>query len=152
MTLDIRKEPPRQPEVIDLLNQSDVYAQSLYPAESNHLVDLETLEKPEVSFLVARHKGTIIGCCALVAAEDGSGEIKRMFVDPKARGMRAGRSLLDAVEQTARDAGLTTIRLETGIYQPEAISLYRKAGYRDIEPFGSYKPDPLSLFMEKIVA
>ncbi|WP_092987702.1 GNAT family N-acetyltransferase [Rhizobium sp. NFR03] len=152
MTLDIRKEPPRQPEVIDLLNQSDVYAQSLYPAESNHLVDLETLEKPEVSFLVARHNGTIIGCCALVAAGDGSGEIKRMFVDPKARGMRAGRSLLDAVEQTARDAGLTTVRLETGIYQPEAISLYRRAGYRDIEPFGSYKPDPLSLFMEKIVA
>ena len=87
-----------------------------------------------------------------MAAEDGSGEIKRMFVDPKARGMRPGRSLLDAVEQTARDAGLTTVRLETGIYQPEAISLYRKAGYRDIEPFGSYKSDPLSLFMEKIVA
>lgn len=152
MTLDIRQEAPRQDEVIDLLNQSDVYAQSLYPAESNHLVDLETLEKPDVIFLVARQDGAAVGCCALVTAGDGSGEIKRMFVDPKARGMRAGRALLDAIEQAARTAGLTVVRLETGIYQPEAISLYRTAGYRDIEPFGSYKPDPLSLFMEKILA
>ncbi|KQR67967.1 GCN5 family acetyltransferase [Rhizobium sp. Leaf384] len=152
MTLTIREDSPRQPAIIDLLDQSDAYAQSLYPAESNHLVDLETLEKPGVSFFVARHHGAIVGCCALVAAGDGSGEIKRMFVDPKARGMRAGQALLDAIEQKARASGLTTVRLETGIYQPEAIGLYRKAGYRDIEPFGTYMPDPLSLFMEKIVA
>lgn len=149
VTVTIEKEPPRQPEIIDLLHQSDRYAQSLYPAESNHLVDLETLETPDVAFFVARHDGVIVGCCALVDAGDGTGEIKRMFVDPRARGLKIGRRLLERIEVHGRDLGLTAIRLETGIYQPEAIHLYRSAGYVDIEAFGSYQPDPLSLFMEK---
>lgn len=149
MSVTIAQEPPRQEGIIRLLDLSDAYAQSLYPAESNHLVDLSTLEKPSVSFLVARHDGAIVGCCALVEAGDGTAEIKRMFVDPEARGLRIGSGLMNALEAIAREKQLTAIRLETGIYQPEAIALYRKYGYRDIEAFGSYLPDPLSLFMEK---
>ena len=41
------------------------------------------------------------------------------------------------------------MRLETGIYQPEALGLYRSAGYVEREAFGDYVPDPLSVFMEK---
>jgi len=149
MSVIIAQEPPRQDAIIRLLDLSDAYAQSLYPAESNHLVDLSSLEKPSVSFFVARNDGAIVGCCALVEAGDGTAEIKRMFVDPKARGLRIGSGLMNALETIAREKGLAAIRLETGIYQPEAIALYRKYGYRNIEPFGSYLPDPLSLFMEK---
>lgn len=152
MTVIIEKEPPRQPAVMRLLEQSDAYAQSLYPAESNHLVDISALEKPSVAFFVARHEGEIVGCCALVDAGDGTAEIKRMFVDPEARGLKIGRRLLERIEAQGRDAGLSVIRLETGIYQPEAIGLYRTAGYADIGPFGTYQPDPLSLFMEKRIA
>lgn len=149
MGVIIEEESPRQPAVLDLLAQSDAYAQSLYPPESNHLVDVDALEKPTVAFFVARHDGGIVGCCALVEAGDGSAEIKRMFVDPKARGMKIGRRLLDRIEAHGISKGLSAIRLETGIYQPEAISLYRSAGFADIAPFGAYLPDPLSLFMEK---
>ncbi|MBY5765968.1 GNAT family N-acetyltransferase [Rhizobium leguminosarum] len=149
MSVTIALESPRQEGVIRLLDLSDAYAQSLYPAESNHLVDLSALEKPSVSFLVARNGDAIVGCCALVEAGDGTAEIKRMFVDPEARGLRIASGLMNALEAIAGEKGLTAIRLETGIYQPEAIALYRKYGYRDIEPFGSYLPDPLSLFMEK---
>lgn len=149
MSLSITLESPRQPEVVRLLELSDAYAQSLYPPESNHLVDLSTLEKPTVSFFVARHAGGIVGCCALVEAGDGTAEIKRMFVDPEARGLKVASGLMNAMEARAGEKKITAIRLETGIYQPEAISLYRKYGYVEIEPFGSYLPDPLSLFMEK---
>jgi len=148
----IEKESPRQTGVLRLLEQSDAYAQSLYPAESNHLVDVSTLEKPSVAFFVARHEGEIVGCCALVDAGDGSAEIKRMFVDPQARGLKIGRKLLEHLEVHGRDSGVSAIRLETGIYQPEAIGLYKTAGYVEIGPFGSYQPDPLSLFMEKVIA
>lgn len=79
VTLIIAEESPRQPEVMDLLRQSDAHAQSLYPAESNHLMDLSELEKPSVTFLVARFNGAISGCCALVGGGDVTGEIKRMF-------------------------------------------------------------------------
>lgn len=152
MTVTIAVEPPRQEGVIRLLDMSDAYAQSLYPAESNHLVDLSTLEKPTVTFLVARSAGAIVGCCALVEAGNGTAEIKRMFVDPQARGLKVASSLMNALEAIAADSQLTAIQLETGIYQPEAIGLYRKYGYVEIEPFGSYLPDPLSIFMEKRLA
>ncbi|MFB2553284.1 GNAT family N-acetyltransferase [Ensifer soli] len=149
MTVTIDREPPRQPGVIALLAQSDAYAQSLYPPESNHLVDLDALETPAVSVFVARRDGAVVGCCALVAAGDGTAEIKRMFVDPAARGLKIGRRLLERIEEEGRALAIHAIRLETGIYQPEAIALYRGAGFAEIEPFGDYRPDPLSLFMEK---
>ena len=149
MPVTITKEPPRQPEVIRLLNLSDTYMASLYPAESNHLLDVASLEKQGVHFFVARRQGQVLGCAALVEAGDGTAEIKRMFVDPQARGLSLGKALLAILETQALTLGLTAIRLETGISQPEAIGLYRKAGFADIEPFAPYLPDPLSLFMEK---
>lgn len=152
MSITISIEPPRQPAVIRLLDMSDAYAASLYPAESNHMLDISSLERPEVSFLVARRDGEVLGCAALVEAGDGTAEIKRMFVDPDARGLKLGRQLLDALERLAHEKQVGMVRLETGIYQPEALGLYRAAGYQDIGPFGSYQPDPLSVFMEKRLA
>lgn len=149
MSIDIVEEEPRQPGVIRLLEMSDAYAAELYPAESNHLLDISSLEKPEVSFLVARREGEIVGCASLVKAGDGTAEIKRMFIDPEARGLKLANRLMDALEELARRAQLSAIRLETGISQPEALGLYRKHGYVEIGPFGTYGPDPLSVFMEK---
>ncbi len=148
-TVTIQEEPPRQPPVLRLLELSDAYMASLYPAESNHLVDVSTLEKAGVHFYVARSEGRVVGCVALVADGKGAAEIKRMFVDPDARGLRIGARLMEHLDAEARRIGFTAIRLETGISQPEAIGLYRKYGYVEIPPFGSYKLDPLSLFMEK---
>ncbi|WP_296016441.1 GNAT family N-acetyltransferase [uncultured Agrobacterium sp.] len=148
MPVDINLESPRQPEIARLMDLSNAYMASLYPAESNHLVDLEALEQPNVSFLVARNDGEIVGCCALVEAGNGTAEIKRMFVDPEARGLRIGKLMMNALVERARELELEAIRLETGISQPEAINLYRKAGFMEIEPFPPYKPDPLSMFME----
>ncbi len=152
MTISIRLELPRQPGVIRLLEMSDAYAASLYPAESNHMLDLASLEEDNVSFLVARRGDAVLGCASLVEADDGTAEIKRMFVDPEARGLKFGRRLLEALEQRAKEKAVSILRLETGIYQPEALGLYRSFGYRDIGPFGTYKADPLSIFMGKHLA
>ncbi|MGV8937010.1 MAG: GNAT family N-acetyltransferase [Allorhizobium sp.] len=149
MSITIAEEPPRQVEVERLLAMSDDYMAALYPAESNHLLDIAALEKSGVTFFVARNDGAIVGCCALVDARDGTAEIKRMFVDPAARGLSIGQLLLQAVEQHAEAQKLGAVRLETGRDQPEALGLYRKCGYAEIEAFGDYQPDPLSLFMEK---
>jgi putative acetyltransferase len=72
-----------------------------------------------------------------------------MWVLPEARGTKAGEALLAALEAAARAKGIRVLRLETGIWQPEAIGLYHKFGFIAIPPFGDYKLDPLSLFMEK---
>jgi putative acetyltransferase len=57
--------------------------------------------------------------------------------------------LLDHLESLAMASGCRTSRLETGIAQPEALALYRRAGYMDIGPFADYRPDPQSRFMGK---
>ncbi|NTJ42269.1 GNAT family N-acetyltransferase [Agrobacterium larrymoorei] len=148
MSVHIRLESPRQPEIARLMEMSNEYMASLYPAESNHMVDIDTLEKVGVSFFVARHEGRVVGCCALVEAGDGTAEIKRMFVDPEARGLKIGKRMMETLVDRGNELRLSAIRLETGISQPEAISLYRKADFVEIEPFAPYKHDPLSMFME----
>ena len=98
------------------------------------MIDVATLGEPNVSFFVARNGGAIIGCAALVEADDGTAEIKWMFVDPQARDLKAASRLMNVLEDSAKARGLVAIRLETGIRQPEAIGLYRKGGYVEIEP------------------
>jgi putative acetyltransferase len=150
----IARESPDQPEILAFLAASDAYAASLYPAESNHLVDVATLMTGNTRFFVARLGGRAVGCGAIRIYREPSrvdpyGEIKRMWVDPAARGRKAGARILGALEVAARDERLGALRLETGISQPEALALYRNAGFATCAPFGDYTPDPLSVFMEK---
>lgn len=148
MSTTIEIERANQPEVLALMAESDAYYAALYPAESNHLTDVETLDDGVTTFLVARIAGAVRGFGALLP-QNGYGEIKRMFVAPEARGQRLGATLLAALETKARAIALPALRLETGIKQREAIKLYRTAGFVEIAPFGTYRPDPLSIFMEK---
>lgn len=147
--ITLRVESPRQPDVVRLIEALDVYQSGLYPAESNHFLDLDALAGPSVRFLVARRDGQAVGCGAIRIDPAGYGEVKRMFVSPEARGLKLGRRLLDRIEEEARREGLACLRLETGIHQPEALGLYRSAGYVERDVFGDYSPDPLSVFMEK---
>lgn len=149
MLIRIGIEDPRQPELLAMLAESDRYYAALYPAESNHLLDASTLAGPEVIFLVVRVPDRVAGFGAVLRHSAGFGEIKRMYVDPAMRGLKLGRSILTALEDRARGEGLPCLRLETGVKQPEAIALYRAAGYEEIPPFADYQPDPLSIFMEK---
>jgi putative acetyltransferase len=145
----IETEDPHQPELLAMLADSDAYYAKLYPAASNHLLDASTLAASEVTFLVVRVSGRAVGFGALVRIDAELGEIKRMYIEPAMRARRLGRLLLSALEDRARRNGLSCLRLETGTRQPEAIALYRSAGYSDIAPFGNYRPDPFSVFMEK---
>jgi ribosomal protein S18 acetylase RimI-like enzyme len=63
--------------------------------------------------------------------------------------MGFGKLMLDHLADFALANGVTLLRLETGIYQREAIALYERMGFNRIPPFGEYKEDPLSLFYEK---
>jgi putative acetyltransferase len=145
----VRTESPDQPDVRELLRQLDDHMSSLYPAESNHLLGIDALLQPGIRFFVARHGGTARGCGALKLEEDGTAEVKRMYVDPASRGLGIGKSLMRAIEDVAQRESVRTLRLETGIHQPEAISLYIASGFREIAAFPPYRPDPLSRFFAK---
>ena len=147
--MPIAFESPDQPEVIALIAELDAYQDGLYPPESRHALDLTSLMQPNVLFLVARDDdGSALACGAMVLHE-GYGEIKRMYVNPAGRGQGLGGRLLAELEREAVARGCELARLETGPYQPEALGLYGAAGYQRRGPFGTYRDDPLSVFMEK---
>ena len=76
-------------------------------------------------------------------------EIKRMYVVDAARGRGFARRVLAALERTAAAAGCDLMVLETGEAQPEAIALYRSAGYTPIPPFGHYTDSDQSVHLAK---
>jgi putative acetyltransferase len=149
--ITVSPEAPDQPEVLALLRQSDAFSAERYPAASSYLMDTETLAGPSVRFLVARQDGHAVGCGALVLAPDRTAEIKRMIVDASVRGQGIGRAVLDALEAVALKEGVRMIRLETGPLNHDALVLYRRYGYHERGPFGTYTEDPHSVFMEKAV-
>jgi len=101
------------------------------------------------AFVVARLDGRPVGCGALRPLEPGAGEIKRMFVEPSMRGRGISRLILRKIETVAAEFGYRTLRLETGLRQPEAIGLYETAGYQHAPRYGIYVDNPLSVCFEK---
>jgi GNAT superfamily N-acetyltransferase len=106
---------------------------------------------PSGGFVIAFLGETPVGCGGVRRLAPELGEIKRMYVQPGARGKGVGRTILRALEQRGREAGYTALRLETGARQPEAIALYQSEGYVAIEPYGFYRDSPLSRCFEKHV-
>ena len=146
--IEIIRADPR--DFISFLQASDDYAASLYPAESNHMLDVETLLRPQMNFFGVIVGGFVKGCGGFWVHDDFV-EIKRVWIDPSARGLGLSRKLMTVLEDEARSKCFKIARLETGISQPEALGLYHALGYVERGPFGDYKLDPLSVFMEKML-
>jgi DNA-binding MarR family transcriptional regulator/GNAT superfamily N-acetyltransferase len=97
--------------------------------------DAHELVPPAGLLLVARLREEAVGCGAVKFHTDAPSEIKRMWVAPQARGLGLGRRLLQELERSAREAGCTVLHLETNRALHEAIELYRRAGYQEVEAF-----------------
>ena len=82
-------------------------------------------------------------------AKSSYAEIKRLFVIESYRRAKIGLQLMQEIESLASRNHIRLLRLETGVSQPASNSLYESLGYQHIGPFGEYKADPLSIFMEK---
>lgn len=150
--MNVALESPDQPPVIALIAELDAYQDALYPPESRHALDLATLKQPHVRFAVARDDaGQAVGCAALVLVP-GHGEVKRMYVHPRGRGQGIAKALLGLLENEAAQADCRLLMLETGPFQPEALGFYERSGYERRGPFGGYRDDPLSVFMQKRLA
>jgi putative acetyltransferase len=149
MGVIITSADPAHPPVRALVEELDAYLIPLYPAESNHLLDIETLRQPEMRFFAAFRSDEVlaIGGCWL---HHDYAEVKRLYVKPEARGLGLAKQIMQRIEAEALAAGRILARLETGIHQPESLGLYRRLGYVDCGAFGDYPTDdPNSVFMEK---
>jgi putative acetyltransferase len=150
----ISRESPLGADLALLMERhtADMHAET--PPESIHMMDASALAVPEVAFFVMREDdGRAIGMGAFKRLDAVHGEIKSMHVLREVRGRGLSKAMLQHLEAEARKAGLTRLSLETGaepIFEP-ARQLYARAGFAECEPFGSYKPDPHSVFMTKVL-
>ncbi len=153
--IETRQVDPGDADVSELIRELDEYQMSIYPAESNHLDSVEELRRENVFFIGAFEGRQLVGTGAVKRFSDGRekiryGEIKRVFVKKSHRGKGISRLIMERLEKHLVDQGIQVARLETGIYQPEALALYQRSGYRERSSFGDYpEQDPLSVFMEK---
>jgi GNAT superfamily N-acetyltransferase len=104
------------------------------PGDSQSVAPSE-LAPPAGVWVNAYLEGRPVGGGGLQALDDDTAEIRRIFLDEAARGCGIGRALLAELERHARELGYERVRLTTGRQQPEALGLFRSAGYREIDPF-----------------
>jgi len=104
-------------------------------------VEAMEFDPPDGGFLIAYVSGQPVGCAGWRSHGESEeiAELKRLYCAPEARQQGVASALVAAVEENARDHGRKRMILETGRKQPEAIALYAKLGYADIEHFGYYK-------------
>jgi len=145
----IRPADPRTPPIQKMILDLDDYHAGLYPPESNHLEPVDKLVSPEYYFIAAWKENEILGIASFRRMADAYVEIKRLYVPHQNRGLGLAIKMMDALEEKAIQEGFPEARLETGIRQNEALSLYQKLGYEKTGPFGSYQEDPLSVYMRK---
>jgi len=92
-----------------------------------------------------------IGCGAIKEFSVDALEVKRMFVLPERRGVGIASSILKELEMWTIELGYRSCILETGINQPEAISVYQKNGYHIIPNYGQYENVESSICFTKIL-
>jgi putative acetyltransferase len=143
-------------EIRELIGELEAVLSAEYPPEQRHGLPLEAIFTPHILFFVARLNGAAAGCGG-VALFSYFAEVKRMYVRPSARGRGVAQAVLGRLEVQAHGAGLSLLRLETGVKQAAAMRLYEGAGFTRCSAFGAYAAIPpgnvaTSVFFEKRLA
>jgi DNA-binding MarR family transcriptional regulator/GNAT superfamily N-acetyltransferase len=107
-----------------------------FDAAADDSARAEDMTPPSGLFVIARLDGEAVGCGGFKRIDKTTGEIKRVWTTPPARGSGVARRVLRALETAAREAGLKTLRLDTNRALTEAHALYRNEGYREVARFG----------------
>ncbi len=152
MKIQVQEQTIDQPDGIALVTELDAHLEPLYPPESRHGLKLDGLRAANVRFVVARDEAGHAHGCGAIMFVDGYAELKRMYTRPASRGHGVGAAVVGFLEGLARNRGYAIVRLETGVKQIEALSFYEGLGYARRGVFGHYRPDPLSICMEKRLA
>jgi putative acetyltransferase len=151
LDIDIRRTDLLSPTAEELIRRLNAELQARYPEDGANFLRLEAHEVREGhgGFFVAYANETPIGCGAIRRIDNDVAEIKRMFVAPEARGRGVGGRIVAALEAEAVRLGFIRLVLETGPRQPEAIAIYRRAGFSEIPLFGEYVGANFSVCMAK---
>jgi putative acetyltransferase len=102
---------------------------------------------PNGCLLLAYHESQPVGCVALHRWSEGIAEMKRLYVQPRKRGMGIGKLLVERVIAQAMMMGYLQLRLDTIPGMDKAQALYRAMGFKEIPPY-RHNPNKGTLFFE----
>lgn len=153
--ITIRKAEAPTDDIRALIAELDAELGANYTPEQRHGLPLDGIFQPHIAFFVAGHGNTPAGCGGIAFFETFA-ELKRMYVRPAFRGRGVASALLATLTETAKTAGITRLRLETGTSQHAALRFYERAGFRPCLAFPPYDAMPApniatSLFYERIL-
>lgn len=151
---EIAPADPFAPESLRLAAALWAELSTIYPEMTAPPFPPRDIVGERAVFMVASLGGAAIGCGALKPFPDGPpeiAEVKRMYVAPEERGRGVARAVLQRLEDWACEHGYRTARLETGARQPDAIHIYKTAGYSPIPSYGHHADDPLAACFAKLL-
>ncbi len=153
MTITIAVEPFDSADARRLVAALDAHLASRYEPEQRFGPNLKPnqLASGLGTFLVARVDGRAVGCGAVRLLDPATVEVKRMYVEPELRGHGVAKEILKHLEDAGRELGAKRSVLETGVFQDEAIGLYRRAGYTQVDCWGEYTTSATSVCYEKTI-
>ncbi|MGE5861072.1 MAG: GNAT family N-acetyltransferase [Ignavibacteria bacterium] len=137
----------------DIISLSDELHKELEGFYGQGVIESFKEENDEmlIFYIVYDDRGTAAACGALKHFDETTAEIKRMYVKPKYRRRGISKKILLKLEQHARELQYQRLILETGLKQPEAISLYEKFEYKPLDCYGRHANDPDSRCFEKMI-
>jgi len=121
------------------------------PPESIHALNLEQLQRPEITFWSAWEGNELVGCGALKEINPQLGEIKSMRTSSLHLRKGVAKRILQHLIEEGKRRGYRQLSLETGSmdsFSP-ARRLYTSFGFNYCHPFADYVEDPNSVFMIK---
>jgi putative acetyltransferase len=121
------------------------------PPEACHVLPIDGLRNPAVTFWSAREDGALVGIGALKELGADHGEVKSMRTAPDALGRGIGSIILAHIVGEARRRGYTRLSLETGSTEPfaAALHLYERDGFVSCGPFADYQDTPFTRFFTR---
>ena len=137
MGVEIKRTDSDDPDFVGLVRHLDVELAERDGSEHSYYAQFNKIDMLR-NVVVACMDGKAVGCGAVKEFSPEEMEVKRMYTDPNVRGKGVAFAVLNELEKWARELGYTACVLETGWRQPEAIALYRKAGYEQIPNYGQY--------------
>lgn len=148
MNYKIKKASPVSPEVKSLSDELHKDLEAIY---GNGIIEdfMGENEQVLIFYVTYDEKDNAISCGALKHFDDSTAEIKRMYVRPQFRGRGISKLILTQLEDYAKELNYHRLVLETGLKQPEAMSLYSKFGYKPLKCYGRHSNDPDSRCFEK---
>ncbi|MGH1367122.1 MAG: GNAT family N-acetyltransferase [Maritimibacter sp.] len=129
---------PRAPDAVACLTQ--FYEELATRLRSGFEVHLSAdpsaadMMTPNGAFIVVYRGETPVACGGLKGHGDW-GEVKRVWVSLSVRGHGVAKQIMTTLETKARAMGLRTLRLDTNSALPEAVAMYPRLGWHEIERF-----------------